>query len=410
MRWKSYQCGEIAVIILLVINHFPFDEIALKIAVAAGLGMLVGLEREWANKDIGVRTFSLAAMLGMLGGLLGLQFSLGALLAGIVLVIFVNWRSLKMDDSLEITTSVALLVTITLGVLVGQGHLFTPVASAIVMTMLLAWKVELHRFAGGLKPEEIRSAVLLGLLGFVIYPILPNDYVDLWHLLNPREAWITIVLVALIGFVNYVLLRLYSSRGLYFGAVLGGLVNSTATVAELSKRLSAQPELQSLALPVVVLAVLAMCVRNLFLLVVFAPQSFRTAVVPLGIMIVAALLLVFHHGRNGTTVRNEQLELGSPVSLRYVFSFGLIFLLIGTAGTLAQRHLGKSGFLLVRGFGGLISSASSTAAAANMVHRGVLTANLGGLGAVLASAASALVQAFQFARFRQRIQHAHRPA
>ncbi|HEY7402404.1 MAG TPA: DUF4010 domain-containing protein [Candidatus Angelobacter sp.] len=389
-----------------MINRFPFDEIALKIAAAIGSGMLVGLEREWANKDIGVRTFSLAGMLGMLGGLLGLQFALGAFLAGIVLVIFVNWRSLVKDGSLEITTSTALLVTVTLGVLVGQGHLFTPVACAIVMTMLLAWKMELHRFAGGLKPEEIRSAVLLGLLGFVIYPILPNEYVDQWHLLNPREAWITIVIVALIGFVNYVLLRVYSSRGLYFGAVLGGLVNSTATVAELTKRLSAQPELESMALPVVVLAVLAMCVRNLVLLVVFAPQSFRTAVIPLGVMIVAALLLVFRHGRNAKTVYSEQLELGSPVSLRYVFSFGAIFLLIGIAGTLAQRYLGQSGFLLVSGVGGLVSSASSTAAAANMVHRGTLTATLGGLGAVLASAASALVQAFQFARFKQRTQHA----
>jgi uncharacterized membrane protein (DUF4010 family) len=391
-----------------VINRFPFDEIALKIAVAVGLGMLVGLEREWANKDIGVRTFSLAAMMGMLGGLIGLQFSLGAFFAGIVLIIFVNWRSLVKDGSLEITTSTALLVTVTLGVLVGQGHLFTPVASAIVMTMLLAWKLELRRFAGGLKPEEIRSAVLLGLLGFVIYPILPNEYVDPWHLLNPREAWITIVIVALIGFVNYVLLRVYSSRGLYFGAVLGGLVNSTATVAELSKRLSAQPELQGMALPVVVLAVVAMCVRNLLLLVVFAPQSFRTAVVPLGIMILAALLLVLRHGRNGEAVREEQLELGSPVSLRPVFSFGLVFLLIGTAGTLAQRYLGQFGFLFVSGVGGLASSASSTAAAANMVHRGILTATLGGLGAVLASTASALVQAFQFARFRQRTQQAHR--
>jgi uncharacterized membrane protein (DUF4010 family) len=274
--------------------------------------------------------------------------------------------------------------------------------------MLLAWKLELRRFAGGLKPEEIRSAVLLGLLGFVIYPILPNEYVDPWHLLNPREAWITIVIVALIGFVNYVLLRVYSSRGLYFGAVLGGLVNSTATVAEVSKRLSAQPELQGMALPVVVLAVVAMCVRNLLLLVVFAPQSFRTAVVPLGIMILAALLLVLRHGRNGEAVREEQLELGSPVSLRPVFSFGLVFLLIGTAGTLAQRYLGQFGFLFVSGVGGLASSASSTAAAANMVHRGILTATLGGLGAVLASAASALVQAFQFARFRQRTQQAHR--
>lgn len=116
-----------------MINRFPSGDIALKIAAAVGLGMLVGLEREWANKDIGVRTFSLAAMLGMLGGLISLEFALGTLLAGLVLVIFVNFRSLKSDGSLEITTSAALLVTVTLGVLVGQGHLFTPVSSAIVI-------------------------------------------------------------------------------------------------------------------------------------------------------------------------------------------------------------------------------------------------------------------------------------
>ena len=387
-------------------DRFPFDEIALKIGVAVGLGMLVGLEREWANKDIGVRTFSLAALLGMLSGLVGAQFSLVALFAGIVLVVFVNLRSLKTDGSLEITTSTALLVTVTLGVFVGQGHLFTPVSSAIVMTMLLAWKLELRRFAGGLKPEEIRSAVLLALLGFVIYPILPNEYVDRWHLVNPREAWITIVIVALIGFVNYVLLRVYSSKGLYYGAVLGGLVNSTATVAELSKRVSSQPELQGMALAVVVLAVLAMCVRNLLLLVFFAPQSFRTAIIPLGAMIVGALLLVIRHRPNGTAGRDEPLQLGSPVSLRHVFSFGLIFLIIGAAGTLAQQYLGQSGFLLVSGLGGLVSSASATAAAANMVHRGTLTPALGGIGAVLASGASALVQAVQYARLRQRTQRA----
>jgi uncharacterized membrane protein (DUF4010 family) len=44
--------------------------------------------------------------------------------------------------------------------------------------MLLAWKVELRRFAGGLQPAEIRSAVLLGLLGLVVYPILPDRFID----------------------------------------------------------------------------------------------------------------------------------------------------------------------------------------------------------------------------------------
>jgi hypothetical protein len=45
-----------------------------------------------------------------------------------------------------------------LGVLVGLGHIFTPVAGAIVMTMLLAWKTELSRFAGGLHFNDTRTA------------------------------------------------------------------------------------------------------------------------------------------------------------------------------------------------------------------------------------------------------------
>jgi len=98
-------------------------------------------------------------------------------LAGILLIIvFANARSFVTNRTLEINTSTALLVIFVMGALAGQGHLFTPVAAAILMTMLLTWKGELHRFAGGLQPTEIRSAVLLGLLGLVVYPILPDRF------------------------------------------------------------------------------------------------------------------------------------------------------------------------------------------------------------------------------------------
>ena len=49
------------------------------------------------------------------------------------------------------------------------------------------------------------------------------------------------MIVALLGFVNYVLLKMYSARGLYYSAILGGLVNSTATAAELSAWMRGQP-------------------------------------------------------------------------------------------------------------------------------------------------------------------------
>jgi uncharacterized membrane protein (DUF4010 family) len=211
--------------------HFPATPIALKMAVAVGIGMLVGLEREWSNKDVGIRTFAIVSMLGMLAAIIGQQIAITSLIGVFLLVVAMNGRSIITNRSLEITTSAALLATYLLGVLVGAGHVFTPVAGAIVITMLLAWKTELSRFAGGLQPSEIRSAVLLGLIGFVIYPILPNRYIDPWKLFNPSDAWISIIAIAGIGFVNYVLLRIYSTGGLYLGAVFGGMVNSTATVA-----------------------------------------------------------------------------------------------------------------------------------------------------------------------------------
>lgn len=74
-------------------------------------------------------------------------------------------------------------------------HLFTFVASAIVMTMLLAWKSELTR-------EEIRGAVLLGLIGFVIYPLLPNRFIDAWHLLSPRQSWMIVIVIGALEFAN----------------------------------------------------------------------------------------------------------------------------------------------------------------------------------------------------------------
>jgi uncharacterized membrane protein (DUF4010 family) len=44
---------------------------------------------------------------------------------------------------------IAVLLVFVAGYLVGIGHVFTPVASAIIITMFLAWKVELRKFAGG---------------------------------------------------------------------------------------------------------------------------------------------------------------------------------------------------------------------------------------------------------------------
>ena len=96
----------------------------------------------------------------------------------------------------------------------GQGHTLTPTAVAVLSAALLAWKEPMAWFSLGLTEIEIRSAILLAVLAFVVYPALPAGHVDPWGLLEPRAAWVTIILIASIGFANYVLLKLYGARGI----------------------------------------------------------------------------------------------------------------------------------------------------------------------------------------------------
>jgi uncharacterized membrane protein (DUF4010 family) len=351
--------------------------------------MLAGMEREWSNKDVGIRTFAIVALLGMLASLIGQSVAIAALIGVFLLIAAMNARSILDHRSLEITTSAALILNYLLGVLVGLGHIFTPVAGAIVMTMLLAWKTELSRFAGGLQPAEIRSAVLLGLIGFVIYPVLPDRYVDPWQLFNPSDAWISVIAIAGIGFVNYVFLRIYSTRGLYLGALFGGLVNSSATVAELGTRLQATGMVNRTT-TLCLLTTIAMFARNLILATIFSPRSLSATLVPLLAMTLVAGFWVWRDRRIEESVPGT-LTLTSPIALTKVLWFGMVFIFIQVVGTLLTRYFGSGGMLATGVFGGLVSSASTTAAAATMAMHGKITAALAGSATVLTSLASAAV-------------------
>ena len=369
---------------------FPPIDISIKLAISVGIGMLVGLEREWSQKDLGVRTFALAAMTGTIS-VLSSPTTAAISFGGILLIVLLTgMRSIREGKSIETTTSVAVILTFVLGILVGQGHHYTPVAAAIVMTTLLYLKPALIHFAGGLQVGEVRGAVLLGLLAFVIYPVLPNYAIDPWGLLNPREAWLTVVIIAALGFANYVLLKLYSSRGLYYSALLGGMVNSTATIAELAGFLR-NSEGNPMALAVIVdfLTIVAMFVRNLLILAIFARTAVESAILPLTVMTLAAFGCIVQQRRREARLAGE-LKLSSPLQLSKVLKFGLIFVAIEVMGNLGQRYLGHFGFLLVSVVGGLVSSASTAGAAATLCMHGKITPQAAGMATVLTSMSSAL--------------------
>ena len=232
--------------------------------------------------------------------------------------------------------------------------------------------------------------MLLGLLGSVIYPVLPDRAIDPWHLVNPREAWLTVLLIAVLGFANYVLLKTLDSRRLYYTAAVGGMVNSTATIAELSTYLKNSDENTTRPATVInLITFAAMFLRNLLILVVFSRATARAAAGPMVIMAVASAVIVWQQRRQIET-RAVELKLSSPLPLLKVLRFGALFLAIEVLGSLGQRHFGTSGLFAVSFLGGFVSSASSAGAAATLAMHQQISPHTAGFAVVLTSMTSAL--------------------
>lgn len=373
-----------------------------RLALALAVGMFVGLEREWRGKEAGLRTFGFAALLGGLGGLLGAPFAVLAVALLGVLLAFLNWQSLRADGTIELTTSAALLVTGFTGVLCGLGHTVTPAAVAVTTAGLLAWKERLAGFSHKITAEELRSAILLAILAFAIYPALPQKAVDPWGLIIPRSAWVTVMLIAAIGFANYLLLKFFGAHGVELTGFLGGLVNSTVTVTELASRVSETDGLLAeVAYRGTLLATAAMALRNAVLLGLLSFGALVNSALPLVLMLLSSVgLALVRIRRSGpSTEETPKLPLRSPFALSSALKFGVLFLGMQVMGTVAQRWLGHAAFYAVSAVGGLVSSASSVASAAALAAHGQISPTTAGVGALLASLASAVVNVILVSRF-----------
>lgn len=385
-------------------SEWPYPLTLERLALALAIGLFVGLERERRGKESGLRTFGFVALLGCLAGMLGEPYALLSLALVGVLITFLNVQTLRTNQGTELTTSTALLLTGVAGILCGLGHTFTPVAIGVVVAALLAWKERLSGFSLHLTENELRSAILLAILALVIYPALPEGSVDPWQVLVPRDALVIVILIAGIGFVNYVLWKMYGTRGIELTGFLGGLVNSSVAVSELAARVQeTDGQLSDVAFRGSMLATAAMILRNGVLLAIIAPQALKYAVIPLTLMLVTCGVFILF-ARVSHAVDESAgpiLHLESPFSLKSAVKFGLVFLALQVVAVLAQNLLGQIGVYVTSFLGGLVSSASASAAAAALAAKGTIPNNVAGISVVIASLTSAFVNLPFFYRAKQ---------
>jgi len=371
---------------------WPYAPVLARLGLSLAIGLFVGLERQRRGKEAGVRTFAFAALIGCLGGLLGgVMAPLSIGLLGL-LVAFLNVERLLTHKDSELTTSAALLVIGFAGVLSGQGHTLTPSALAVLTAALLAWKESLAGFSVVLTEAEVRSAIVLAVLAFVVYPALPVGAIDPWGVIEPRAAWLTVLLIAGIGFANYILLKAHGPKAIELTGFFGGLVNSTVAVATLAERVRDDAAPRDAAYRGIMLATLAMLMRNGALLAILAPRALLSAAPSLVLMLLAGAAFIARtlKMRPQAIGPTPALQISSPFSLLSALKFGVLFLALGAAGTVAERTLGEVGFYVVSLIGGVISSASAVGSAALLGAHGAISDEAAGIGAALASVTSAL--------------------
>ncbi|GHO48717.1 MgtC/SapB family protein [Ktedonospora formicarum] len=186
----------------------------LQVAASVCIGLLIGLEREWAHKEAGIRSFAIAALLGTLSWMVSPLLASLQLSSIVVILLLVNVFSMWRHQALEITTSLALTATNVLGIVIGTGNFFLAITSGLVITALLTCKPEFVTVSGRLSVTELRSILLFGFITAILYPLLPHADLGPWYIVNLVMIWLTIVVVSSLNFANYILLRQFGSRGI----------------------------------------------------------------------------------------------------------------------------------------------------------------------------------------------------
>ena len=356
-----------------------------QLAIAIGLGLLVGLQREWATTRIaGIRTFPLITVFGLLSGVLA--GSLGgwvvaaALLALAITIMVGNvGRYMQGHPDGGITTEVAGLVMFTVGALLAFGHTEVAIVVTGAVATLLYWKRPMHAFVDRIGEPDFRALIQLVVIALVILPVLPDQAYGPYGVLNPFRIWRMVVLIVGISMAAYVAYKLLGPKaGTLAAGALGGLISSTAATISFARLGRSSPAASSAAAIAVMIASTVVFGRVLFEVAVFAPGGLSTMGPPLVAMMVAMIGIgagMWVANRRSPDVALEEDE--PPSSIRSAIIFALLYAVVLFGIAFANEHFGQQGLFGVAAISGLTDMDAITLSTAELVGSGDVAASTG---------------------------------
>ncbi len=348
-------------------------EILGRLAVALGIGLLIGLERGWKRRldEAGTRVagFRTNALAGLLGGIFGVvgdeagsaTFALGFVGFAAVMGLF-YWREARTSTDVSATSAVASLCAFALGGLAGTGELQAASAFAVIATLLLAFKDALQGFLRRFTFEELRAVLILLAMTAVALPLLPDQAMGPWNALNPRQVWIVTILIAAMSFAGYVAGRLIGPRwGPLVSAALGGLVSSTAVTIAYSRIARTEPGARRVLVAGILVAASVMFLRVGVIAAIVRPAvaaSVLAYCLPAVLVFIAAAALIFPKGKPAASGAEPPLR--NPFELRTVLLFGALLAAASILAAALQSSFGAGGLNVFAAVSGLADVDAAT--------------------------------------------------
>lgn len=350
--------------------------------VVLGSGLMIGAERERRHartrqrSSAGIRTFTIASLLGAIAMTVGKESLLGLVTAGVFALTGVAyWRSAAEDRGL--TTEIALVATTLLGGLAMRHHELAA-ALAVVVTILLAGRAQLHTFVGTvLTEDEAYHGLMFAAATLVVLPLIPNRAMGPFGAINPHAIWLIAILVMGISAAGYIAVRLLGAHlGLPVAGLVSGFVSSTATIGAMATRAVADTTFLSGAIAGSILSTVATVVQLALVLAATSTRTFETMLGPLALAGLAAVAYGawFTIGAMQAPEGETALQ-GEPFSIRTALIFAGTLAAILLLSAALGSWFGQRGAIAAAAIAGFVDVHSAAISVAALVVAGKMTAS-----------------------------------
>lgn len=351
--------------------------------VALGIGLLIGIDRErhkhpesGRHHAPGLRTFTLAALVGAVAMAVGSEVLLAAMTLGMAAFAGLSYWRAGADGEPGLTTETALVLTTLLGGFAMSEPAFAA-GLGVVAAVLLAARSALHRFVRSvLTDDEIRDLLIFAAATLVVLPLLHDHPIGPYNALNLRTIWMIVILVMAVGALGYIAVRVVGPRyGLPIAGLASGFISSSATIGAMGARAAKEPELMKPAVAGAVLSSVASIAQVAILIAAVNMAALAALWLPLVLSGAAAIL----YGGGFTLWALRQKTQGDEVeghafSLATAFGFAAILAVVLLAAAAAQDWFGEAGVLAAAAVAGFADTHSAAVSVASLVTDGRITA------------------------------------